>query len=255
MKYFKILNKQECHHGLQYKTGLNIDPVPFEEKGSCVPGGIYFASKDIFAFSHYGVWVREVKIPKDAKMVKDPEEGPEKFRADRVILGRKRKLWKEATIKWMIKNGADIHADDDWALISSAWGGNIEAVKLLLDNGANIHARKDEALRKAAFEDHFEVVKLLVEHGADIHAIKDEALRDAALLGNFEIVKLLIENGADIHAEEDEAFIKAAFHGNIVIAKLLVENGADIHAKGDLALIVAKRNGDKRVVKYLERKG
>ena len=35
MNYYKILNESENHQGLQYKTGLNIDPKPFNPSGDC----------------------------------------------------------------------------------------------------------------------------------------------------------------------------------------------------------------------------
>ena len=43
--YFKITNASENHHGLQYHTGLVEDILPFQEEGSCVPGGIYFTDE------------------------------------------------------------------------------------------------------------------------------------------------------------------------------------------------------------------
>ena len=49
MKYYKITNEEETHNNLKYKTGLNVDPLPFNPEGDCIKGGIYFASKDILA--------------------------------------------------------------------------------------------------------------------------------------------------------------------------------------------------------------
>jgi len=45
--YYKILNNNECHRGLQYKTGLNIDPKPFKAYGNCESGGCIFLVKNI----------------------------------------------------------------------------------------------------------------------------------------------------------------------------------------------------------------
>jgi hypothetical protein len=174
MKYYKILNKKECHNGLQYKDGLNEDPLSFAEDGSCVPGGIYFASKDIFAFIDYGPWIREVTIPEDVKMIKDPGYGPEKlrygpeeFRADKVILGSRRKIDAEV-IKELIREGADIHAGNDCALRWAAGNGHTEIVKLLLDRDADIHG----ALRRAVESGYTETVKLLLDRGANTYVYK-----------------------------------------------------------------------------------
>jgi hypothetical protein len=180
MKYYKILNKEEKHHGLQYRDGLNIDPLSFAEEGTCVPGGIYFASKDIFAFLDYGIWIREVTIPDDAKMVRDPGCGPEKLRANKVILGPRRKIDIEV-IGELIDEGANIRANDDCALRWAAENGHTETVELLLDRGADIHAGNDCALRWAAVKGHTEIVKLLLDRGVDIYADNDYVLRWAAV--------------------------------------------------------------------------
>jgi hypothetical protein len=42
MKYIKVLNLSENHHGLQYQDGLNVDPIPFVKGGSCVPGDLFY---------------------------------------------------------------------------------------------------------------------------------------------------------------------------------------------------------------------
>jgi hypothetical protein len=91
MKYYKITNTDECHKGLQYKTGLNIDPKPWNPRGDCESGGIYFAKGDILSFLNYGPYIREVTIPADAQVYKNPGT-PEKWKANKVILGQRRKI-------------------------------------------------------------------------------------------------------------------------------------------------------------------
>jgi hypothetical protein len=250
MKYYKILNKEECHNGLQYKDGLNEDLLPFAEKGSCIAGGIYFASKDIFAFLNYGPWLREVTIPDDAKMIKDPGGSPEKFRANKVILGPRRRVDIDAIIE-LIDEGADIHVNNDLAFCLAVKnnGHRTEALKLLLDRGANIHADDDCALRWAAKDGHTETVKLFLDHGASIHARKGYALRWAAENGHTETVKLLLDRGANIHACGDHALYWAAAKGHIEIVELLLRHGADVHARD--ALRCADENGHSEIVKLL----
>ena len=88
--YYKVTNKEECHNGLRYQDGLNIDPLPFNDnpEASSIPGGIYFTDAEhIFMFLHFGCFIREVNIPNDAKVIKDPDN--DKWRADRVIFGRR----------------------------------------------------------------------------------------------------------------------------------------------------------------------
>jgi hypothetical protein len=60
-----------------------------------------------------------------------------------------------------LKAGADVHADNDWALRWASNYGHTEVVKLLLDAGADVHAQDNGALRSASVRGHTEVVKIL----------------------------------------------------------------------------------------------
>ena len=51
-----------------------------------------------------------------------------------------------------------------------------DIVKYLIENGANVHAENDYALRWTARAGHFDLVRLLVAKGANIHAENDYAL-------------------------------------------------------------------------------
>jgi len=96
--YFKITNQEECHHGYQYQTGLNLLDREFEPRGTCVAGGLYFTTLEhLEEFYSYGVWLRVVIIPKDARIVKDPEG--DKWRANKIILGEKYPLFDVKTIQ------------------------------------------------------------------------------------------------------------------------------------------------------------
>ena len=130
MKYYKILNEEECHRGLQLKTGLNVDPEPFNPSGDCEPGGIYFAREDIFAFLNYGPWIREVVIPEDAQVYENPGK-PKKWKADKVILRERERI-------------------------------NINVIKRLIKEGANPRVCDSEPLRWAAHNKYTDIIKLLV---------------------------------------------------------------------------------------------
>lgn len=132
-KYFKVLNEKECHNGFQYKTGLNVDTKPFNDNPdkSCCEGGLYFAPvESIFAFLEYGPWVREVTFPDDAKVVKDPSD-PEKYRADKLILGKRFKWVTKTGIQKLLKAGADVHVNNDVAFRWASRNGHVEVVELL----------------------------------------------------------------------------------------------------------------------------
>ena len=52
-------------------------------------------------------------------------------------------------VEFLIKNGVDIHTDNDYPLIFSVKINEFDFFKYLVKNGADIHARDDYALRKA----------------------------------------------------------------------------------------------------------
>ena len=130
MKFYKILNEDECHQGMQYKTGLNTDILPFNPSGNCEDGGIYFAREDILAFLHHGPWVREVALPEGEEVYENPRS-PKKWKAHKVILGE-RKRWSDIEVfKGLVEDGADIHVDNDFALQWAAYYGHLKVVKYL----------------------------------------------------------------------------------------------------------------------------
>ena len=67
-----------------------------------------------------------------------------------------------------IKNGADIHADDNWAVRMASMCGYTETVKLLIENGADITANDNYAVRWASWSGMTETVKLLIDYGATL---------------------------------------------------------------------------------------
>jgi len=189
-KYYKILNEDECHHGMQYKNGLNTDVLPFNPSGSCEPGGIYFSDvENILEFAGYGPWIREVTLPEGEEVYKDPVGN--KYKAHSVILGKRRRWATKTIIKKLISEGANIHACDDYALRWAAQCGHTDTVELLLQNGANIHTYEDWALCCAARYGHTATVEMLLQNGANIHADDDYALRWAALCGYTATVEML----------------------------------------------------------------
>ena len=161
MRFYKITNEDECHNGLQYHDGLNVDLVPWYPHGSCQPGGIYFSREDILAFIDHGPWIREVTLPPDARVYKDPRE-PHKWKADKVILGPRRKIDVDV-VRELIAEGADIHVCEDWSLRIAAARGHTKIVRMLLDADADVHACEDEALREAEAYGHTKIVAMLQE--------------------------------------------------------------------------------------------
>ena len=96
MKYYKITNKEECHNDMIYKTGLNIDILPFNPSGDCEEGGIYFSDiKNILSFINYGPWIREVTLPENEEIYENPGH-LKKWKSHRVILGERRRIERDS---------------------------------------------------------------------------------------------------------------------------------------------------------------
>lgn len=83
---------------------------------------------------------------------------------------------------------------------TSASNGHFEVVKFFVENGADIHANSEFALKSSAKNNHFSIVKYLVEKGADIHVDNDYPFQYSAHHEYFKLIKFLIENGANIDA-------------------------------------------------------
>jgi len=112
------------------------------------------------------------------------------------------------TIKTLIKNKADISAEDNQAVRWASFGGHLEVVKFLVENKADISARDNYAVRMASRFGHLGVVKFLVENKADISARDNYTVKWASCNGYFEVVKFLLSNGADLNKVEDNMKIK-----------------------------------------------
>jgi ankyrin repeat protein len=74
-------------------------------------------------------------------------------------------------VKYLHQNGADITAENNFAVRLAAYRGHLEVVKYLHQNGANIIDRNNYTIRWAAGNGHLKVVKYLRDNGADIYNI------------------------------------------------------------------------------------
>jgi hypothetical protein len=95
LKLVRLTVESECHNGFQYKTGLNIDHVPFNPFGTCTSGGLYFCDiGDFPVFIRYNdkfcVNIRNVTIPDDAKVYVERN----KYKTDKFILSESVKIFE-----------------------------------------------------------------------------------------------------------------------------------------------------------------
>jgi hypothetical protein len=71
-RYWRLTNETEEHRGLQYKTGLNVDPLPFSPSGTCSEGGMYFFHESQLIYASDYVrgqkWMRPVTLTPNSKV-------------------------------------------------------------------------------------------------------------------------------------------------------------------------------------------
>ena len=127
----------------------------------------------------------------------------------------------------MHKNGANIHARNDSALMGSSQGGYLNVVKYLVQNGANVKTNESYPIRICLQKQHFEIVTFLLENGENIHIGNDYILCYCAKYGYLEMVKYLVEHGAYIHAQDNLALKVSSEKGHIEIIKYLLHHGAN----------------------------
>jgi hypothetical protein len=197
MRYWKITNKEERHYRMQYKDGLNVDILPFNPSGNCRKGGIYFASKDIFGFLSYGPWIREVFLPEDVRIYENPGE-IKKWKADKVILGHRRKWCDVKVLKELIEYGCDPTAFNNYAIRLAAENGHLEVVKYLYSIGCDPTVDDNYAILLAAKNGHLEVVKYLYSIGCDPTAVNNWAIEWASENGHTEVVEFLKSVGCEL---------------------------------------------------------
>lgn len=97
--FYRITNNLECHRGFQYKTGVNIDHLPFNPTGECSAGGLYFTEVDKLSMwiTLNSTYIRRVEIMNDSRIYIEDN----KFKADKFILGERillkdLELWNDA---------------------------------------------------------------------------------------------------------------------------------------------------------------
>ncbi len=259
-KFYRLTNKDECHRGFQYKTGLNVDTIPFNPAGTCEPGGLYFFSVwqlssclNNISTDFVPVWVREVTFPPDAKIW----EMQGKYKADKFILSERVPLietlaelpWSEKIIHY-IKPENRINTcqlltqnpriDQSVLLTQATVLGDINMVKIVL-SGYQHHSdiRIRYALEEATTHHFDDIVKLLIEFGWINPAAEDCVILEfAAIHGHLDIVeRLIVDHFCDPSVRNNRILILAIQHGRLeIVNRLLAHPRVDACASNNLAL-------------------
>jgi len=196
--YFKITNAKEKHHKFQYYDGLNVLKEEFNDDphANCVAGGFYFTdAKHIFKFLSYGIYLRKITLPindPDFKIVQDKNN---KWRANKIILGKRYNLIDVSTFEYLINQGVDVHTKNDYAVRWASENGHLDVIQFLISKDADIRAKNDDALKRASEKGHLKVIRLLISNGADIHVDNNYILRRAAINNYLDVINFLIECG------------------------------------------------------------
>lgn len=189
-------------------------------------------------------------------------------------------------LRFLIDRGADIYADDYWAVQLAATYGNLKIIKFLICNGLSCTAEKKHkfysALKEAARYGHLPVVKLLIDvcstTGLEvpkeefrsiaqaavdkdhIHVVEymyklrvnefdvSGLLYSAVLTGSIKVVKFLVPYvDLNIGSPADNLYW-AARCGHLPVVKCLVEHGA---RNINEAFVTAAWKGFMPIVQYL----
>ncbi|UFX99757.1 ankyrin repeat protein [Megavirus baoshan] len=273
--YYKILGANFNQKGYQYHKGLNVLDKPFENNGSCVPGGLYFTNiENIFKFINYGVYLVKVTIPEDAQMVKDPDN--DKWRADKIIISDEKDLREIDTIKYLIEQGADIKRDYHFVLdftINNNLHKMLEYI-LTICKDIKINLSVPSVLpiystdmakvlinHKAKLSTYF--VNQIIEH-YDLEIIKIIVKQDdptgliyyiynmAVKINDLNIVKILYENNSEIknmYELNSGVFKLALAQQSFNVLNFMIENNFKISV--DIYAYIIDRKTDPNVKSYV----
>jgi ankyrin repeat protein len=182
------------------------------------------------------------------------------------------RLGHVASMKWLVGQGADIHArnkNGSTALHQAAYSGQVASMEWLVGQGADVVHAKDAngstPLHFAVQQDAVAMMEWLVRQGADIHAMNKHGstpLHHAAYVGQVTAVEWLVGQGANIHAESKDGstpLYVAAQEGEVATMEWLVRQGADIHARSKIddstPLHIAAISGQVVSMKWLVKQG
>ena len=114
IELYKVLSTDSIHFGFQYKHGLNVDSLPFNPRGECSKGGLYFVSLyNLSLWLNMGIYIARVTLPNDASIYTEENT----FKADKIILDLDNKvlisdfyIWKNNNwcIRMINKNGVNL---------------------------------------------------------------------------------------------------------------------------------------------------
>ncbi len=142
-------------------------------------------------------------------------------------------------------------------LTNACRNGDLDSVKTILKAGADIHYNEDEAVIFACQAENFELVKYLLsskelkEH-CSVHAGYDRAYRKACEMGNLEMVKFTLSSPdlkehSPANACYGEGFEKAFYNGHMDVMVYLALEHNMLEAEPVRMLFSREPEGEKEV--------
>lgn len=158
-----------------------------------------------------------------------------------------------AKVKELVSAGVSVNIGDGSfhysPLDKASEFGHLEIVKYLVDNGANVTACDNWAVRYACKKGHIDVVKYLISKGADPLDYDNHSIRMACEHGHLELVKYLVSQGTD--TADKRLWWLAWESGHLDVIKYLADLGLDAKVFCGLAVTNVKRFDRGDMVNYI----
>ena len=171
-----------------------------------------------------------------------------------------------ATVKRLIKDGANVMTRGANEVTPLHVAGSAEIAQILIDNGADVMARTAAGMTPLHRAHNARVAEVLIANGAVVDAENKRGLTPLWIMMELaarhsELVRTLIQKGADVNKPSVSLVAPlhiAARFGNVDFAKMCIENGAainPINANGRTPLDTAKVNNQEDLVVELLKHG
>lgn len=172
---------------------------------------------------------------------------------------------------WMVKNGADINANDQWntALSLAVERGDVKLTDFLLSNNANafletLYGYSERPFISALNNSDIECINLFFKYNKDVSSFTVEydhknTFDLACSIGNLEVIEALIDRKVDSKGKKycsEFPVHESLKFKNPEIIKLLLKKGFDINEKdksGKTPLDYAIEGEDKGIIKVLKK--
>lgn len=152
---------------------IPLGAIPAEEAGKYILCSSNFtmqskirftSSKDVFRLLESGTFIREVFVSDDEIV----DVNVATFAANSIVIGESMSVFDLNTIKMLVKNGADIHAEDDMLLRYAASLGKMDVIQYIVESGTCNKNAITVAASNAIYCSFPDIVYYLVEKGAEI---------------------------------------------------------------------------------------